>query len=90
MTKLDESTITGQGQISIPKRVREKLHVRKGDKVAFYEDEKGRILVQEVETPVPFSGKDWEAFLEKADKEPVVRLKGKTDALKHLDKLSKK
>ena len=58
MTKLDESTISGQGQISIPKRVREKLHVRKGDKVAFYEDEKGRILIQEVETPVPFRSEE--------------------------------
>ena len=90
MTKLVESTITSQGQISIPKKVRERLHVQKGDKIAFFEDEKGRILVQEVETPVPFSSKDWEAFLDKADKEPVTRLKGKTEALKHLGKLAKK
>ena len=90
MTKLDESTITSQGQISLPKKVRERLHVQKGDKVAFYADEKGRIVVQEVETPVPFSASDWEAFLAKAEKEPVTRVKGKAEALKHLDKLSKK
>lgn len=90
MTKLDESTITSQGQISIPKRVREKLHVGKGDKIAFFEDEKGRILVQEVETPAPLSAGDWQAFLEKAEKEPVTRVRGKAEALKHLDKLVKK
>ena len=90
MTKLDESTITSQGQISIPKKVREKLHVKKGDKIAFFEDEKGRILVKEVEAPVPFSAEDWEAFLDKASKEPVTRVKGKGEALKHLDKHSKK
>ena len=90
MTKLDESTITSQGQISIPKRVREKLHVKKGDRIAFFEDEKGRVIVQEVELPVPFSAEDWRAFLDKAEKEPVTRVKGKAEALKHLDKLRKK
>ena len=90
MTKLDESTITSQGQISLPKRVREKLHVQKGDKIAFFEDEKGRILVTEVETPVPFSARDWQDFLDKAGKEPVTRVKGKSEALKHLGKLDKK
>ena len=90
MTKLDESTITSQGQISIPKKVREKLHVQKGDKIAFFEDEKGRILVKEVETPMPFSAGDWEAFLDKAAKEPVTRVRGKSGALRHLNKLGKK
>ena len=90
MTKLDESTITSQGQISLPKRVRERLHVQKGDKVAFFEDEKGRILVKEVETPVPFSGQDWQDFLDKVEKEPVTRVKGKAEAMRHLGKLRKK
>ena len=90
MTKLDESTITSQGQISIPKRVREKLHVNKGEKIAFFEDEKGRIFVQELETPVAFSARDWEMFLEKAAKEAVTRVKGKAGALKHLRQLRKK
>jgi antitoxin PrlF len=87
MTKLDESTITSQGQVSLPKKVREKLHLKKGDKVGFFEDEEGRVYVQEVETPVPFSAADWEAFLDKANKEPVTRFEGKAAALKHLRKL---
>ena len=90
MTKLHESTITSQGQISLPKRVRELLHVQKGDKIAFYKDDKGRVIVGEAETPIPFSAEDWTAFLEKAEKEPVTRVKGKPEALKHLDKLDKK
>ena len=90
MTKLEESTITSQGQVSIPKRVRELLHVQKGDKIAFYKDDKGRIIVGDVETPVPFSAEDWKTFLDKAEKEPVTRVKGRSDALKHLDKLDKK
>ena len=90
MTKLDEATITSQGQISLPRRVREKLHITKGDKVAFFEDEKGRIVVKEIESPVPFSASDWAAFLDKVEKEPVTRVKGKESALKHLDRLAKK
>lgn len=90
MTNRGESTITSQGQISIPKRVRERLHVQKGDKIAFYEDEKGRILIREVETPVPFSAADWQAFLDKTDKEPVKTFKSKEAFLKHLDKLRNK
>ena len=43
MVKLADAVITSQGQISIPKRVREKLHAKKGDKIAFYEDEKGHL-----------------------------------------------
>jgi AbrB family looped-hinge helix DNA binding protein len=90
MIKLDESTITSQGQVSLPKKVREKLHVQKGDKVGFFEDESGRIFVQELETPLPFSKADWEAFLDKVNREPVTRVDGKDAAIKHLQKLRKK
>ncbi len=90
MTKIDEAAITSQGQVSIPKKVREKLHVKKGDRIAFCEDEKGRIYLQEIETPLDFTANDWAAFLDKVEKEPVTRVYGKKEALKHLDKLKKK
>lgn len=90
MVKLDEATITSQGQISIPKKVREKLHVQRGDRIVFLEDGVGRIIIQEVETPVEFSHEEWEEFLAKTKKEPVTRTKGKKEALRHLDKLMKK
>ena len=90
MTKLDEAKITSQGQVSIPKKVREKLHVRAGDKVVFYEDEYGQIVLKEVESSIDFSPEEWDAFLAKTRKEPVTRVKGKAAAMRHLGRLSKK
>ena len=90
MTKLDEATLTSQGQVSIPKKVRERLGLEKGDKIVFLEDEEGRILIQEAEVPVDFTHKQWEEFLEKCQKEPVTRVRGKQAALRHLDQLMRK
>ena len=90
MTKLGEATLTNQGQVSIPKKVRERLGLEKGDKVVFLEDEEGRILIQEAEVPVDFTHKQWEEFLEKCQKEPVTRVRGKRAVLRHLDQLMKK
>ena len=90
MTRLDESTITRQGQISIPKKVREKLHLQAGDKVVFLEDEKGQVVIQGAEVPIEFTRAQWEEFLRKTEKEPVTRFRGKAEFLKHLDQLKKK
>ena len=90
MTKLDESTLTSQGQISVPKKVRERLHLEKGDKVVFLEDEKGRVVIQEAEVPIEFTREQWEEFLRKCQKEPVTQVRGKKAALRHLERLMKK
>ena len=90
MVKLDEATLTSQGQISIPKKVREKLHLQKGDRVVFLEDGVGRIVIQEVERSFEFTPEEWDEFLLKTQKEPVTRFKGKKAALRHLDGLIKK
>ena len=90
MTKLDEATLTSQGQVSIPKKVRERLGLGKGDKVVFLEDEEGRVVIQEAEVPVDFTHKQWEEFLVKCQREPVTRVQGKRAALRHLDRLMKK
>ena len=90
MVKLDEATLTSQGQISVPKKVREKLHLQKGAKIAFFEDGKGHIFIQEIEAPLEFSPKEWDEFLTKTKKEPITRVHGKTEALRHLDRLMKK
>ena len=90
MTKLDEVTVTKQGQISIPKKIRERLGLEKGDKVVFLEDEEGHILIQEAETPLEFTSNQWEEFLRRCQKEPVTRVRGKKEALEHLDRLMKK
>lgn len=90
MTKLDEATLTSQGQISIPKKVREKLRLAKGQKVVFLEDEKGRIVLEHAEVPIEFTHEEWREFLRRTEKEPVTRLRGRRQALRHLDRLMKK
>ena len=90
MVKLDEATLTGQGQISIPKKVRERLHLEKGNKVLFFEDERGQIVIQDAEAPIEFSRAEWARFLAKTEREPVTRAHSKSEALRHLDKLRHK
>ena len=90
MVKLDEAKVTSQGQVSIPRKVRERMHLHKGAKIVFLEDEKGRIFIEESEAPIEFSREEWGDFLAKTQKEPVTRVRGKQAALKHLDRLSKK
>jgi len=89
MVKLDEARITSQGQVSVPKRIREKLGLKKGDKIAFLEDDKGQIVIREAETPIEFTAEQWQEFLTKSEKEKVARVKGKGKALEHLDRLMK-
>lgn len=90
MTKLDEAKITSQGQVSIPKKVRDRLQLHKGDKILFCEDEKGRIYIQESETPVNFTPEEWQQFLAKTQQEPVTQVHGREAALRHLRKIAKK
>lgn len=90
MVKLDEATLTKQGQVSVPKKVRQKLGLETGDKVVFLEDEEGHILIQEAEVPIEFSRNEWEEFLERCQKEPVTRVRGKKAAMNHLGRLIKK
>ena len=87
MLKLADVAMTSQGQISIPKKVREKLHLQKGDRVVFLEDEEGNVIVQEAQTPVEFTQEEWRKFLSKTEAEPVTRVKNRKEALRHLDKL---
>lgn len=90
MTQLSEAKLTSQGQVSIPKKVQEKLHLEKGARVVFLEDSHGRIYIEEAETPVHFTQEDWQKFLDKTRKEPLTRVSTKKEALSHLDKLMKK
>jgi AbrB family looped-hinge helix DNA binding protein len=40
------TTVTSKGQVTIPKRVREFLRVKPGDRVDFVIDDDGRVLVR--------------------------------------------
>jgi antitoxin PrlF len=41
-----ESTITSKGQVTIPARLRASWMLKEGDKIEFYSDESGRVLVR--------------------------------------------
>ena len=42
---MEVSRVTSKGQITIPKGIRKRLNLDVGDKVAFIEDENGRIVI---------------------------------------------
>ena len=47
------STLTSKGQITLPKALRDRMGVRKGDRVVFQIDEQGRVmLVPETRDPL--------------------------------------
>ncbi len=37
------ATLTGKGQITLPKNIRDRLHLKAGDKVDFREDTNGKV-----------------------------------------------
>ncbi len=49
---MKESTVTSKGQITIPKVVRERLHLEPGDKVYFDVREDGSVLMVACNDPV--------------------------------------
>jgi antitoxin PrlF len=46
------ATITSKGQLTLPKKIREKLNVHSGDKVEFLIDENDNIFILPVKTSV--------------------------------------
>ncbi|ACL73522.1 AbrB/MazE/SpoVT family DNA-binding domain-containing protein [Thioalkalivibrio sulfidiphilus] len=46
------STLTSKGQVTLPKALRERLHLRTGDKVEFLIHEDGRVELLPVTAPV--------------------------------------
>jgi len=56
---METAKITGKGQITIPKKVREQMAIGSGDRLAFELDDKGRLHV----TPVRKTLKPLRGFL---------------------------
>ena len=90
MTRIANATLTSQGQVSIPKSVRDRLHLQKGSQIVFLEDKQGNIIIQEAVVPVDFTPDEWRKFLSKTEAEPVKRFKNRKDVLRHLDGLTGK
>ena len=47
-----QTTITSKGQVTVPKPIRDRLHLRPGDKLDFLLDEGNRLRVEPVTAPV--------------------------------------
>ena len=47
-----QATITSKGQVTVPKAIREQLHLHPGDKLDFLLDEGGGLRVEPVTEPV--------------------------------------
>jgi len=43
---MEQAKVTSKGQITIPKKIREKLNINPGDKVIFSENEKGELVIE--------------------------------------------
>ncbi len=61
------STITSKGQITIPKEIREHLHIQAGDKIDFILDESGRVVFK----PATVDVTELKGMLERKGKKPV-------------------
>ena len=59
--------ITAKGQITLPRKIRDHLHVKPGDQLDFCIDERGKVSI----TPVIVSDKELKGFLPKPRK-PVT------------------
>ena len=46
------STLTSKGQITVPKAIREKLGLQSGDRVEFFIDESGEVIMVPVTTSI--------------------------------------
>ena len=47
---MPSSTVTSKGQVTIPKTIRDHLHVRAGDRLDFVVDEEGQVVVQAIQS----------------------------------------
>ena len=69
------STITSKGQLTLPKKIREKLNVHSGDKIEFLIDENDNIII----FPIKTSLRDLKGMVPPPDKN--VTLKDMDDAI---------
>lgn len=64
---MPRSTLTSKGQITVPKKVREHLHLSKGDRVDFVIEEDGTVRVE----PARLSLRELEGALARPGRAPV-------------------
>jgi AbrB family looped-hinge helix DNA binding protein len=61
------ATITSKGQITLPKEIRERLHLESGDRVNFIVEPDGRVLLQ----PATVQVTELKGILQRKGQKPV-------------------
>lgn len=77
---LPTSTLTSKGQITIPKAVRDRLHLSQGDRVDFVIEEDGRVELR----PLGRSVKELKGFLHRSESTPVDERQLEESMLRYL------
>lgn len=62
-TVMEEAKVTSKGQITIPKKIREKLNINPGDKVRFVTDESNGVKIITQKKPI----EELKGFLHRPD-----------------------
>lgn len=70
-----QATITSKGQVTVPKAVRDRLHLNPGDKIEFFVDEDGSVRV----IPVTATLRQLKGMVRKPDR--VVSLSEMEEAI---------
>jgi len=65
---MSRSTLTSKGQITIPKDVREALHLEPGDRLDFMIQDDGRVLFQ----PATVKAQELKGILQRKGRRPVT------------------
>jgi antitoxin PrlF len=74
------STVSEKGQITVPKRLRERLGIRAGDRLELTEEE-GRLVVRKAITSDPVTAVYGILELEQTTDEAIRALRGTPDAV---------
>lgn len=87
MTIIDMAKVTSKGQVTIPSRIREILHVSRGSCIAFGVGKEGVILLPcKVTAEPPYTPSEW-AKIEKAASVKGRIFKSSKAAKKHIEAL---
>lgn len=72
------ATVTSKGQVTVPKEIRERLGLEKGDRIEFRVDRQGRVLVESVapSRPDPLAG-----MLQKYARKPAPTIEEMNEAI---------
>ena len=68
MQKIKEAILSSKGQITVPKAIREILHIDNGDSIAFYVDGNEVMLTSSNNLNIIMKNKDLKTIVKKGEK----------------------